>query len=196
VGACPNGALAKAEEFGVVVRDESRCQGAQQCARACPYKKIYFNQVLKISEHCIGCLPRLEQGVAPACVRQCPGRAVFVGYRDDPGSAVHKLVDEFGVALPHRPEFNVEPNVFYVPPLSPFRVNPDGTIDEGTRRIPLAHLEAEFGPRVGAALQTLETEMARRQRGETSELLDVLIAYRWNDLLGPFTRDPADISWR
>ncbi|MFN8546086.1 MAG: 4Fe-4S dicluster domain-containing protein [Candidatus Binatia bacterium] len=196
VDACPNGALAKTEAFGVVVRDEGRCRGVQQCAQACPYKKVYFNQVLKISEHCMGCLPRLEQGVAPACVRQCPGRAVFVGWRDDPDSAVHKLVDTYGVALPHHPEFNVEPNVFYVPPLSPFRVRPDGTIEEGQRRIPLAHLEAQFGPRVGDALATLETEMARRQRGERSEVMDLLIAHRWHELLGPFTRDPAEISWR
>jgi hypothetical protein len=118
-----------------------------------------------------------------------------VGYRDDEDSAVHKLVDVHGVALPHHPEFNSEPNVFYVPPLSPFRVAPDGAIEEGRRRIPLAELESQFGPGVGEALRTLEGEMARRKRGEPSELMDILIGYRWEEFLGPFTRDPAEIQW-
>ena len=193
--ACPNDALYKTEDFGLVLRDETRCKGNQSCARACPYKKIYFNRVESISQHCIGCFPRLERGVAPSCVRQCPGRAVFVGYRDDPDSAVHKLVDVHGVALPHHAEFNTEPNVFYVPPLSPFRLRPDGSVDEGQRRIPLEHLESQFGARGGEAMRTLEGEVAKRQRGEASELVDVLIGYRWEELLGPFTSDPAEIAW-
>ena len=40
-----------------------------------------------MSQHCIGCFPRIEQGVAPACVRQCPGRAAFIGF-DDRGEPV------------------------------------------------------------------------------------------------------------
>jgi ethylbenzene hydroxylase subunit beta/complex iron-sulfur molybdoenzyme family reductase subunit beta len=192
---CPKQALYKRDDFGVVLRDEDRCEGNQDCARACPYKKIYFNRVREIGQHCIGCFPRLEKGVAPACVRQCPGRAVFVGYRDDKGSPVHKLVDEWGVALPHHPEFGTEPNVFYVPPLAPFRVAPDGTIEEGQRRIPLDHLESQFGAAVGGAIEKLETEMARRKRGEPSEIMDTLIGYRWEEFLGPFGADPAEIDW-
>jgi ethylbenzene hydroxylase subunit beta/complex iron-sulfur molybdoenzyme family reductase subunit beta len=194
--ACPTQALYKRDDFGVVLRDEDRCEGNQACARACPYKKIYFNKVREIGQHCIGCFPRMEKNVAPACVRQCPGRAVFVGYRDEENSPIHKLVDQWEVALPHHPEFNTEPNVFYVPPLAPFRVAPDGTIEEGERRIPLDLLETEFGPRVGDAIGTLEKEMARRRNGEPSELMDTLIGYRWEEFLGPFTAEPADIDWR
>ena len=87
--ACPHGAIFKREEDGLVLRDEDLCHGEQMCARACPYKKIYFNKVRGISQHCIGCFPRLEQGVAPACVRQCPGRAVWVGFLDDQEGAVY-----------------------------------------------------------------------------------------------------------
>jgi ethylbenzene hydroxylase subunit beta/complex iron-sulfur molybdoenzyme family reductase subunit beta len=193
--ACPNQALYKTSEFGLVLRDEERCEGSQSCARACPYKKIYFNKVDQISQHCIGCFPRLEKGVAPACVRQCPGRAVFVGYRDDPDSPVHKLVDVHGVALPHHPEFNTEPNVFYVPPLSPFRTGPDGAVEEGKRRIPLDHLEAQFGPTVGPAIRKLEVEMGKRRQGQPSELMNILIGFHWDEFLGPFSADPAQISW-
>jgi ethylbenzene hydroxylase subunit beta/complex iron-sulfur molybdoenzyme family reductase subunit beta len=183
----------KRDDFGVVLRDESICRGTQHCALACPYKKIYFDAVHNVSQSCIGCFPRLEQGVAPACVRQCPGRAVFVGWRDE--GAVHALVDRYQVALPLHAEWNTEPNVFYVPPLSAFVVRPDGTIDESQRRIPLAYLESLFGDKAGPALKTLQTEMAKRRCGEPSELMDTLIAYRWTELLGPFDRDPATIRW-
>jgi DMSO reductase family type II enzyme iron-sulfur subunit len=196
VEACPNGAMYKHPEYGVSLRDETRCKGAQECARACPYKKIYFDAVQKISQHCIGCFPRLEHGVAPACVRQCPGRAVFVGYRDDAKGPIGTLVDRYKVALPLHPEWNTEPNVFYVPPLSAFVVRPDGTIDESRRRIPLSYLESLFGPDAGSALRTLEEEMAKRRRGEKSELIDTLVVYQWKELLGPFDRDPATIEWK
>ncbi|MGH3055726.1 MAG: 4Fe-4S dicluster domain-containing protein [Gaiellaceae bacterium] len=195
VEACPNSAMYKREDTGVVLRDDSRCAGIQNCARACPYKKIYFDAVTKTSQHCIGCFPRLEHGVAPACVRQCPGRAVFVGFRDDQAGAIHTLVERFKVALPLHPEWNTEPNVFYVPPLSAFMARPDGTIDESQRRIPLSYLESLFGPSVGPAMHTLEEEMVKRRRGEASQLMDTLIAYHWKDLLGPFDRDPATITW-
>jgi len=193
--ACPNDALYRHEEFGVILRDETACDGAQRCAQACPYKKVYLDTARNIGQHCIGCFPRLEHGVAPACVRQCPGRAVFVGWRDDPDGAIHKLVDVHKVALPLHAEWNTQPNVFYVPPLSPFVVRPDGSIDESKRRIPLDYLESLFGSGVGPALRTIEAETAKRKRGESSDLIDTLIAYHWTELLGPFDRDPASIEW-
>jgi DMSO reductase family type II enzyme iron-sulfur subunit len=195
VEACPNGAMYKRDDFGLALRDETLCRGAQQCAQACPYKKIYFNSLSNISQHCIGCFPRLEHGVAPACVRQCPARAVFVGFRDDQTGVVHVLVDHYKVALPLHPEWNTKPNVFYVPPLSAFVMRPDGTIDESHRRIPVSYLESLFGPDVGRALHTLEGEMGKRRRGQPSALMDTLIAYEWKGLLGPFDRDPATINW-
>ena len=62
-----------------------------------------------VSQHCIGCFPRIEHGVAPACVRQCPGRAAFVGFLDDAGGPIHKLVEKWKVALPLHPEYGTEP---------------------------------------------------------------------------------------
>jgi DMSO reductase family type II enzyme iron-sulfur subunit len=195
VEACPNGAMYRREDFGIVLRDASRCRASQQCAQACPYKKIYLDTVQNISQHCIACFPRLEQGVAPACARQCPGRAVFVGFREESKGPIHALVERYKVALPLHPEWNTQPNVFYVPPLAAFVSRPDGTIDESQRRIPLSYLESLFGTQVGAALRTLEEEMAKRKRGEPSELMDTLIVYQWKEMLGPFDRDPASIIW-
>ena len=71
----------------------------------------------------------------------------------------------------------------------------DPELTRGKQRIPLEHLESQFGSGVGDAIRTLESEMEKRRRGEASELMDVLIGYRWEEFLGPFTRDPAEISW-
>jgi ethylbenzene hydroxylase subunit beta/complex iron-sulfur molybdoenzyme family reductase subunit beta len=193
--ACPEKAIYKREVDGLVLRDETRCRGEQECMRACPYKKIYWNAQRGVAQHCIGCFPRLEKAVAPACVRQCPGRGVFVGFLDDEDSAVSKLVRRWRVALPLHPEWNTQPNVFYVPPLSPYRLREDFSVDESQRRLPLEVLESLFGPDVEPALRTLEEQLARRRSGEPSELLDTLIAYEWKELLGPFTADPAAIAW-
>ncbi len=191
VEACPSGAMVKRPEDGIVLRDEERCRGERACIRACPYKKIYFNHVRNVAQHCILCFPRLEQGVAPACVRNCPGRLAFVGYLDDLEGPIHHLVHEWGVALPLHPEYGTEPNVFYVPPLSPSTVREDGSLDPATPRIPPAYLESLFGPRVHEALDRLRAELARVRAGGSSALLDTLIAREWKSLLGPFTAEPA-----
>jgi len=195
VEACPNDAMFKRAEDGLVLRDEEKCLGAQQCRRACPYKKIYFNAMRNISQHCIGCFPRLEQGVAPACVRQCPGRAAFIGFLDDESSAVHKFVEKWKVALPLHPEAGTHPNVYYVPPLSPAPLRADGSFDDGGHRIPPAYLEKLFGAPVHGALDVLRTELDKKRRGQGSEVMDALILYRWKDALGHLTRDPAEIVW-
>jgi ethylbenzene hydroxylase subunit beta/complex iron-sulfur molybdoenzyme family reductase subunit beta len=163
--------------------------------QACPYKKIYFNAARGVTQHCIGCFPRLEQGVAPACVRQCPGRALFFGFLDDPKSSVSRFVREWQVALPLHAEWGTEPNVFYIPPLSTPWIQEDGSVDESRRRIPEEYLESLFGPAVRDALRTLEGEMAKRRQGRPSELLQTLIAYDWKEMLGPFTQDPVELTW-
>jgi len=193
--ACPHDAIFKRDEDGLVLIDEERCRGDRSCIAACPYKKIYFNPVRRISQKCIGCFPRIEQGVAPACVRQCPGRAVFIGFLDDEGSAVAQLVRKWKVALELHPEYGVESNVYYVPPLAPAPLRTDGSVDEAGDRIPLPYLESLFGSSVHAALATLRAELEKRQRGQPSELLDTLILYRWKDALGHLDRDPAEIVW-
>jgi len=194
VSACPTGALQKRPDDGLVLRDEDVCLGDRFCMEACPYKKIYFNYERRVGQQCIGCFPRIEAGVAPACVRQCPGRAVFVGYLDDESGPVHKLINTWKIALPHHPESGTRPNVFYVPPLAPARLNDDMSIDLTTPRIPAEYLEAQFGPQVHQALATLSSEMQKVRDGGSSEMLSTLIAYKWKELLGPFTVDPADLT--
>jgi DMSO reductase family type II enzyme iron-sulfur subunit len=192
--ACPRSAIYKREDNGTVLIDEERCHGYRFCAEACPYKRIYFNPQRRISQKCVLCFARVEQGVAPACMRQCPGRIRSFGYLDDEDSAVHKLVKKWKVAIPLHPEFGTEPNLFYVPPLAPPRLDAQGDVDEQQPRIPSAYLEWLFGRDVWRALDTLKSEIDKRSRGEASELMDILIAYRQQDMFGGFKRDPGELE--
>ncbi|MEO7386256.1 MAG: 4Fe-4S dicluster domain-containing protein, partial [Gammaproteobacteria bacterium] len=180
--ACPVRAIYKREQDGIVLVDQDKCQGFRQCNKACPYDKVYFNFVKGKSQKCIFCFPRIEQGVAPACARQCPGRLRFVGFLEDDGGPIAKLVYEWKVALPLHPEFGTGPNVYYVPPMLPSRFDGAGDFDESEPRIPMEYLRYLFGPDVDQALITLHAEMENKQEGKPSELMDLLIAREWKSL--------------
>ena len=196
--ACPYQAITKREEDGVVVIDEAKCAQCPDavCMAGCPYKEVFFNDFTHAAQKCHACYPRIEQDVAPACVRQCPGRCVWVDFLDNEAGALHKLVKQWRVALPLHPEFNTGPNVYYVPPLAPTRLAEDWNLDESQPRIPTEYLRSLFGEKVDQALQTLQEEMAKRRKEpkEPSELMDLLIARRWQELLGPFPKDPSEVE--
>lgn len=191
--ACPRKAIEKREQDGIVLINEDRCRGLRFCMEACPYKKIYYNAALGVSQKCIFCFPRIDEGVTTACSRQCPGRVRFVGYLDDPEGPIYKLVKKYRVALPLHSEYGTEPNVYYVPPLSPPKLDDTGNPTDEPR-IPTEYLEQLFGSGVRPALALLKQERERTQRGEASELMDLLIARRWLDMFGPFQRHPRDIE--
>ena len=195
VAACPRKAIVKREEDGIVVINEDRCRGYRFCMEACPYKKIYFNHEKGVSQKCIFCYPRLEQGVANACARQCPGRVRFVGYTDDPDGPIHKLVTKYKLAVPLHPEYGTQPNVYYVPPTGPSRFGADGDIDESQPRIPTEYIRELFGDEGVEALVRLEKELEIVRNGGKSEALEVLIAYKWEDMFGGFDRNPSTIKW-
>ncbi|MCZ7528435.1 MAG: respiratory nitrate reductase subunit beta [Acidimicrobiia bacterium] len=192
--ACPRDTVYRREEDGIVLVDEDRCHGYRFCVEACPYKRMYFNEQRVIAQKCTSCFPRLEEGVAPACVRQCPGRLRHVGWLDDPESTIHKLVHTWKVALPLRPDFEVLPNVFYVPPILPLAFDDEGRFDDQGSRVPVEVLHRLFGPDVDRVIATIQKERDRVAKGRRSELLDVLIARSWNDLLGPFDVDPGELE--
>lgn len=187
--ACPTQAIYKREQDGIVLVDQTKCKGHRHCVEACPYKAIYFNPVSQTSEKCIMCFPRVEQGIAPACNRQCPGRVRCFGYIDDETAFVHKLVHKWKVALPLHPEYGTEPNVFYVPPMGSRAFGGDGEITDKSR-IPDEKLMELFGPRVLDALAVLRSEREKQHHGEGSELMDILISNNWKDRFGGFDKDP------
>ncbi len=42
----------------------------------------------------------------------------------------------------------------------------------------------------------MKAEMAKARKGEKSELMDLLIGYKWKEMFGGFDRDPATIEWQ
>ena len=191
--ACPRQAISKREEDGIVLIDEDHCKGYRFCQEACPYKKIYFNEIEGHSQKCIFCFPRIDEGVTTACSRQCPGRVRFVGYLDDPEGPIWKLVTKHKIALPLHEEYGTEPNVFYVPPMSPPRLDDEGNPTDEPR-IPTDYLVSLFGPRVPEVLDVLKAEREKVEAGGTSEIMDLLISRKWLDMFGPFTNHPRDVA--
>lgn len=172
---CPRKAIYKRQEDGIVLIDQERCSGYRYCIKSCPYKKIYFNEVTGKSEKCIFCYPRLEKGQVNACAAQCPGRIRFVGLLDDPESPVHKLVHVYKVGLGLFPEKGTHPNVYYVPPFNPPKDGKAGKSIIEDPRLPLDYLIYLFGPKVVDVIHFLEGELQRAQKGEHSEVLQLLI---------------------
>ena len=143
LAACPRQAIYKRPEDGIVVVDQSRCRGYRECVKACPYEKVLYNPVLRISQKCIGCYPAVEQGIQPRCVTTCIGKIRLMGFLSKPEEAkadrpMDFLVHLRKVALPLYPQFGLEPNVYYIPPVS-------------VRREFLRQL---FGPGVDHAIET------------------------------------------
>ena len=143
LAACPRNAIYKRPEDGIVLVDQARCRGYQECVTACPYKKVMFNPVSGTSEKCIGCFPKIEQGLQTQCVTSCIGRIRFAGFISPPGEVDPKnpidyLVKVRKVALPLYPQSGTEPNVYYVPPI----------------HAPRQFLKQMFGPGVDQAIET------------------------------------------
>ncbi|MCL2160793.1 MAG: 4Fe-4S dicluster domain-containing protein [Betaproteobacteria bacterium] len=181
--ACPNDAIYKRKQDGAVIINQELCKGNKACIKSCPYAKPYYNSVTQKTNKCMGCFPRIEKGVAPACVAQCNGRAMQVGFIDDLASSVYKLVKQWKVALPLHSEFGTGPNVFYVPPfLGPGIEDAKGNLSDKPK-IPLEHLEKLFGFDVYNALKLLRTEREKKVKGLSSELMDVLIGKNSADMM-------------
>ncbi|WP_394742381.1 4Fe-4S dicluster domain-containing protein [Natronococcus roseus] len=149
-GSCPAQAIYKRQEDGVVLIDEEECEALLQCNEACPYKKAIFNQSEGVSQKCIGCFPKTEQGKAPQCFENCLGKIRLHGYINTPDDAaigdptqepvnpMDYVVHEKEIALPLYPQFGLEPNVYYVPPIN----------------APVDYLTQMFGPGVEDAIDT------------------------------------------
>ena len=143
LAACPRQAIYKRPEDGIVLVDQSRCRGYRECVKACPYEKVLFNPVLRISQKCIGCYPAVEQGVQPRCVTTCIGKIRLMGFLSKPGEAkadrpMDFLVSVRKVALPLYPQLGLEGNVYYIPPVN----------------VPREFLQQMFGPGVDRAIET------------------------------------------
>jgi nitrate reductase beta subunit len=143
LASCPRGSIYKRPEDGIVLVDQARCRGYQECVKACPYKKTFFNPMTGTSEKCIACFPKIEQGLQPQCFLNCIGKIRMAGWiskpeKAQPDNPIDYLVHVKKVALPLFPQFGLEPNVYYIPPI----------------HAPLTFLHQMFGPGVDQAIKT------------------------------------------
>ena len=81
--ACPTGAISKRPLDGLVLIEKSRCIGCRDCAWACPYGAMGFDEARMVADKCTYCAHRLARGEQPACVSKCPGHALRFGKTDE-----------------------------------------------------------------------------------------------------------------
>jgi nitrate reductase beta subunit len=175
LASCPRGGIYKRPEDGIVLLDQGRCRGYRECVKACPYKKVFFNPMTGTSEKCIACYPKIEQGIQPQCFVNCIGKIRLAGWISKPDDAqpdnpIDYLVHIKKVALPLFPQFGLEPNVYYIPPL----------------HAPPSFLRQMFGPRAEAALKTY------RAAAEDPELAGLLGLFGSTERVVPRWRTEND----
>lgn len=84
VAACATGA-AFVHPSGLVMTDWQRCDGNGACIGACPYNARFADpRFSNRTDKCDLCINLLAQGLAPACVENCPTGARIPGRFDAP----------------------------------------------------------------------------------------------------------------
>lgn len=129
---------ANLNKVGVVRVDAEKCIGCQMCMNACPYDaRSFFSdpnptyweedgkgpdeyEKMRYKEHkyntpdkCDFCVDRRAQGLPPACVATCAGKARIFGDMDDPNSEISKVIKKYH-PKPLNPELKTKPHVLYI----------------------------------------------------------------------------------
>ena len=78
VDVCPERAITKRIEDGIVVVDQGKCVGCRSCSKVCPFHIPQYGRS-GVMQKCNLCLERIEQGKQPSCVATCPGEALKLG---------------------------------------------------------------------------------------------------------------------
>jgi Fe-S-cluster-containing dehydrogenase component len=76
--ACPEDAISKRSD-GIVVVDADLCTGCKACIQSCKFGAMQFNPEREVAEKCTLCLHRLQRGLPPSCVLNCPTGALVFG---------------------------------------------------------------------------------------------------------------------
>ncbi|MBI4907913.1 MAG: dehydrogenase [Acidobacteria bacterium] len=175
LASCPRGSIYKRPEDGIVLVDQGRCRGYQECVKGCPYKKIFFNPMTGTSEKCIACFPKVEQGIQPQCFVNCIGKIRLAGWISKPENAkpenpIDYLVHVKKIALPLFPQFGLEPNVYYIPPV----------------HVPTSFTRQMFGPGVDDAIK------AYRNAKNDPDLASLLCLFGSSEMVMPRWKRQGD----
>ncbi|AEF93852.1 4Fe-4S ferredoxin iron-sulfur binding domain-containing protein [Desulfotomaculum nigrificans CO-1-SRB] len=83
IAACPNGAIQKREEDGVIFIDQDRCAGCKSCIMACPWSAPQWDARKGKAVKCDLCKDRIDAGLKPACVTACPTNSLRLVRTED-----------------------------------------------------------------------------------------------------------------
>jgi nitrate reductase beta subunit len=122
--------------------------------------------VTRVSEKCIACYPRIEEGRSSTCMAACIGKIRLQGFVSTPeqtreDNPIDYLVHVRKIAKPLYPQFGTEPNVYYIPPV----------------HVPPAFLSQMFGYGADKAVETY------RELADDEDLLAVLTLFGATDML-------------
>ncbi|MEF9875986.1 MAG: 4Fe-4S dicluster domain-containing protein [Gordonibacter sp.] len=107
---CPQSAIVKDADTGLMSIDEKKCIGCGTCATVCPYNAPKVDKEKKKAVRCDGCAERVAAGEKPVCVEACPCRALDFGSADE----MAKLGERANIAPLPDPADTV-PNFFVKP---------------------------------------------------------------------------------
>lgn len=104
---CPQSAIIKDADTGLMSIDEEKCIGCGTCAIVCPYNAPKVDEEKKKAVRCNGCAERVAAGEKPVCVEACPARALDFGTAEE----MAKMGERGNIApLPDPSE--TTPNIF------------------------------------------------------------------------------------
>ena len=98
---------------GIVLIDPVKALGNKELVKACPYRRIEWNEELELPQKCTMCAHLLDAGSPePRCVESCPSGALVFGDLSDPDSDISKLYAS-GQYEPLNSEFGMGEKVMY-----------------------------------------------------------------------------------
>lgn len=112
VTVCPTKASIRRPD-GIVIIDPHRCIGCRYCMAACPYGVRYINPLFGIAQKCDWCSQRIDAGLDPACVVDCPTGAIVFGDLRDPQSDISKKISRLPTTR-LKVDMGTRPQAFYV----------------------------------------------------------------------------------
>ena len=113
IESCEETALFKNDD-GIVLLDNDKCTGCQQCYDKCPYNAIEIRPDTGQAEKCDFCYDsRVVKGLLPVCVQSCMGKAITFGDINDSKSEIASALEHCDIKVLN-PELNANPSVFYL----------------------------------------------------------------------------------
>jgi Fe-S-cluster-containing dehydrogenase component len=84
---CPTEAIMRDNDGRVVLKEED-CINCGSCVEDCPFEAVTIDVERNLAVKCDLCSARTAEGLSPACVAACPGKAIYAGSLDEIDAAI------------------------------------------------------------------------------------------------------------